>query len=54
MQEHTNDNNCECQNGYETKDVFMENYGSDESINKCGNCPCASYENGIMICTKFS
>lgn len=47
-------NNCECKNNY-NEETYMESFGKDDSeIKNCANCSNASFDNGILICTKFS
>lgn len=50
----TNENVCPCKNGYKNTEVFLEKYGTDDSLRNCSSCPNFSYVDGIGSCKKFN
>lgn len=45
--------NNTCNNNY-TEEEFIESFGvKDEDTKKCNQCENMTYEDGILLCTKF-
>lgn len=44
----------DCNNGFNSKDEFEQEFGKDEILDKCNGCPNLTYDGELILCKKFS
>ena len=41
----------DCNNNFSNEDVYLESFGTEDSLKKCNTCQYLEYSNGIVTCT---